>query len=76
MSVNKNVNFCVATISTLLIKIDANRTGQNPPAPNPAAQTSYVATAAAPGPSRQWLSRPSMLVSAFRARIGSKVWKG
>jgi hypothetical protein len=32
MSANKNVNVCVATSPTLLIKVDANHTGQNPPA--------------------------------------------
>jgi hypothetical protein len=33
MSADKNVSVCVATSPRLLVEVDANRTGQKPPAP-------------------------------------------
>jgi hypothetical protein len=42
MSVNKNVNVCVATSPGLLINVDANHTGQKVGLLNRAAQTAYV----------------------------------
>jgi hypothetical protein len=43
MSANKNVSVCVATSPGLLVEVDADRTGQKPPALlSRAARTSYV----------------------------------